>query len=117
MLRAWLVRQAATVTFRSAIRLVPPDRAVSEGRNCGTQPITSRTWSPMSMRGSMAATRLRRSISDGGSLIALSLVVDLPLPVHPHVGVGRQASAQVLITKELDRHGPHHRTQAPQAER
>ncbi|OUC96725.1 hypothetical protein [Streptosporangium minutum] len=40
--RAWLVRQAATVTFRSAVRLAPPDRAVIDSRNCGTYPITSR---------------------------------------------------------------------------
>jgi PAS domain S-box-containing protein len=60
--------------IRSAIRAAPPDRAVSDSRNSGTHPITSRICSPMSTRGSMAATRLRRSTSDGGSAIALSLV-------------------------------------------
>ena len=73
MFRAWAVRHAATETCRSSSRVRPPDTEVNAPVNAGTHAITSRITSGRSTRGSIGATRLRRSTSDGGSGMAVSL--------------------------------------------
>ena len=73
MFSACPVRHAATVTSRSSRCGPPPEIEVKESRNSGHQPTTSKIASEISTRGIIASTRLRRSISDGGSSIAVTL--------------------------------------------
>ncbi|HLM87866.1 MAG TPA: hypothetical protein VK284_02390 [Streptosporangiaceae bacterium] len=64
------------IALRDALRrreVRPPDTEVNAAVNAGTHAITSRITSGRSTRGSIAATRLRRSASDGGSGMAVSL--------------------------------------------
>lgn len=68
---AWAVRHAATEMSKFARCARPPEVEVSESRNCGHQPRTSRIALETSTRGIIAVTHLRSSISDSGSSIAL----------------------------------------------
>ena len=71
MFSACAVRQAAMVMSRSASRERLPETEVNAPANPGSQPITSSSTSGRSTRGSIALTRLRRSIRLPGSGIAL----------------------------------------------
>ncbi|CNG85030.1 Uncharacterised protein [Mycobacterium tuberculosis] len=73
MLSAWEIRHAATETSKSASLLVPPATEMNASSNPRTRPITSSSSSGRSTRGSIPATRLRRSLSDAGSGSATSL--------------------------------------------
>src|ERR1039458_7022621 len=72
MLSAAPVKHASMLMFRSCNRLTPPETDVNAASRSGTQPITSKMSSGRSTRGSIAAVRLRRSTSDGGSGIAIN---------------------------------------------
>jgi hypothetical protein len=74
MFMACAARHAATEVGRSSSRDRPPETAVKASASSGAQDMTSRITSGRSTRGSMAAVRLRRSTSDGGSSIALTPV-------------------------------------------
>src|SRR6266542_3855435 len=98
MLSAWAVRHAAMLTSRSASWARPPEIEVNAATNPGTQPITSNSTSGRSTQGSIACTRLRRSIRLGGSGIAFRLATcSLPSSSTVTEGVGRQPAADVPV--------------------
>ena len=73
---------------------LPPVMEVNAAVKPGSQLIISKITSARSTCGSIASTRLRRSVSEGGSGMALSAATcSLLVAVHAHVGSGPLTSA------------------------